>query len=134
MKRLLKLYRESDLGNITSWQEGVNLCVDRCTDYYNRHPMAMELILGSGVSREIQIADRTNNQLLAEQAGLFLSESTGMETPEGLLKRLEISLDIADAIWRHSYFEHRCITPFYISESKIALTSYMEQYLPRRSY
>lgn len=113
----------------TSWQDNLERDLQLTREFYQTHPLALELILGSSVSKDVRAADRANIARLANNAVENLQGSNKL--PNLPIQNLEIAIDIVDAIWSQSYYSHGEITDFYFRESYRAATSYMELYLPR---
>jgi AcrR family transcriptional regulator len=119
----------ADFGHCATWQDRLVHSLEIFRDFYKSNPLALELILGSEISKDVRAADRTNITRLANNAIRSLeSHYTGLKLP---IQQFEITIDIVDAIWSQSYYSHKEITPFYFIESIRASISYMELYLPR---
>ncbi len=116
-------------GPSSTWQEGLKHSLQLCREFYTTYPLALELILGSSVSKDVRGADRANITRLANNAMESLKGKNSI--PALPIQQLEISIDIVDAIWSQSYYSHGEITDFYFKESIRAAISYLELYLPR---
>ncbi|NIB42556.1 TetR/AcrR family transcriptional regulator [Pseudomaricurvus alkylphenolicus] len=129
LDRMTEKLMAADYSQNSTWQGNLEYGLTLTREFYQDYPLAMELILGSSVSKDVRIADRANVTRLAENAIQNLQErSGGMAIP---IEQLEISIDIVDAIWSQSYFSQGGITDFYFRESIRAATTYLELYLPR---
>ncbi|BFM14502.1 hypothetical protein R50073_06850 [Maricurvus nonylphenolicus] len=113
----------------TAWQDNFERDLQLTREFYHAHPLALELILGSSVSKDVRAADRANIARLANSAMESLRGKDNL--PNLPIQKLEIAIDIVDAIWSQSYYSHGEITDFYFKESFRAATSYLELYLPR---
>lgn len=129
--------QETELEPDLSWQEELRQGLIVCRRYYEINPQAAKLILSSSVSREVRISDRENVSRMAENAlaGSNLLEASASWPPgtthEDVLRRLEIMIDIVDAVWGQSFHYHREITDWYFEESVRAAIGYLELYLPK---
>lgn len=135
-RHLAALREQQDAATVdeaASWQEKLETGLEQVAAYYNANPQAMKLILGSGVSREIRAADRENVARMA--APLFAAFEHGIEPHDraAMALRMELAVDIVDAIWSHSYFLHERIEPFFIAEGHRAMVGYLELYFGRYS-
>lgn len=129
--------RDAETDADVNWQDKVRASLSVSRHYYEIHPQVAKLILSSGVSRDVRIADRANVKRLAEEAlANFAIPSQAANwipgsTEEDILRRLQITIDIVDAIWGQSFHYHAEITDFYFEESVRAMTRDLELYLPR---
>lgn len=131
MNNILLDQKESDFSQATCWQDALAIHIDSSAQYYQRHPQAMELIFGTGVSRESQAANRANNVSIVHLAIAMHSPLLNVNVTPELILRAEIAVDLSDSVFASSYFSHQNITPFYIEEAKRVVVGYLEQYLPR---
>lgn len=127
---IAKFAASADLSVCNNWQEAIEKSLNLSCEFYRQHPQAMELLLGSGASRETRGADRASITQLAEIAIQQLNKMDLIGISEELIRQMEIVIDIADAIWSQSYHHHKDITPFYERESIRAAVSYLGLYLP----
>jgi len=134
VQRYLGMITESaavaDFSGCDSWQLAMEMSLKLSCDFYRQHPQAMELILGSGASRETSAADRASITQLAKNGVQLLNQAGLTNTSKEMIRHMEIVIDIADAIWSQSYHHHKDITPFYERESIRAAVSYLGLYLP----
>jgi len=129
LNKVAEMHEEADNSSFTSWQQALEQGFIASSKFYQQYPHAMELILGSSVSREIRAADRENTTQLATSAVQRFKDSNLVGNLE--VFQFEIVINIVDAIWSQSYHNHNDITPLYLTESIRAATSYLELYLPR---
>ena len=129
--KLTELIAEVDLSQCSAWQGALETSFIAVCDFYRQYPHAGYLLLGAGVTWEISVADREIITLLAEGSVQKMEQLGLIDASDNLVCHLEITLDIADAVWRQSYHKHDEITPFFQQESIRAATSYLELYLPR---
>ncbi len=113
------------------WQARIRIALERSVEFYNSHPLAMELILGPGGSPDIRAADRKNVVKLAEPMLEHIGRYLAGFDPDEMKLRLELALDIVDAMLSHSYHLHGEITPFFLEEAHRAVVSYLELYIGR---
>jgi len=126
-------YADMDISDCRSWQQTVEKSCRFWTAFYNSHPHAMELLLGSGVIREVRESDRQIVTLIAERLQNRLRDMGLIDVNIQLEKQIEIAIEILDATWSRSYYSDGKITDFYLRESVIAVVAYLELYLPRYS-
>lgn len=126
-------YADMDISDCRSWQQIVEKSCQFWTAFYNSHPHAMELLLGSGVIREVRESDRQIVTLIAERLQNRLRDMGLIDVNIQLEKQIEIAIEILDATWSRSYYSDGKITDFYLRESVIAVVAYLELYLPRYS-
>lgn len=114
-----------------TWQERVVSGLSNIAAFYNARPLAMKLILGSTTTSELRAADRANVTKMAQP--LITSFHHILHGPHeaDMHARVELAIDIVDAVWSHSYYLHKKITPFFLEESVRASTNYLELYLGR---
>jgi len=129
LNKVAEMHEAADNTSFTNWQQALEQGFIASSEFYQQNPHAMELVFGSGVSREIRAADRENTTQLAQNAVQKFKDSNLV----GDLKvfQFEIVINIVDAIWSQSYQIHNDITPQYLTESIRAAISYLELYLPR---
>ncbi len=126
-------YADMDISDCQTWQQIVEKSCRFWTAFYNSHPHAMELLLGSGVIREVRESDRQIVTLIAERLQNRLRDMGLIDVNIQLEKQIEIAIEILDATWSRSYYSDGKITDFYLRESVIAVIAYLELYLPRYS-
>ncbi len=131
LRHLYKLTTEIDATTAKTWQQGLKSTLDRCKNYYNQHPHAMDLIFGAGAPREIRSLDRSIIQEQAKEIALLLSLSQGKKDLTVFVPHAEITLGIVDSVWSQSYHYHGKITDNYQSECYRAAIGYLEQYIPK---
>jgi AcrR family transcriptional regulator len=119
-----------------NWQDMLVLRHRNGARYLNRHPAALKLFMGAGVSVEVRTLDlRGNASLAARRADNMRQrfECTGLDRLEHWIA---LSIGLTDGIWAISYAEHGMITDDYIAEGSRAaiayLRCYLPEYLPRR--
>lgn len=128
---MTEAYTEIDLSDCQTWQQAVTKSCQFWVKFYNDHPYAMELLLGSGVSREVRESDRKIITLIAEHVLTRLKTLGFIDTNLELQKNLEIAIEMLDAVWGRSYYVEGKITEFYLKESMVAAIAYLELYIPR---
>lgn len=115
-----------------SWQDIVRLRQRHGARYLNRHPAALRLFMGAGVSVEVRNLDLRGNSALAVRRADDFREHFDCRGLDGLENWIAISIGLMDGIWAISYAEHGTITDDYVLESTLATISYLRCYLPER--
>lgn len=116
--------------NFPRWQDFFAAGIRSSVEYYNSHPAAMKLILGSQPFMEIHHGDSTTNRIITGrtlEAFRRMYELPYLQDPH---RKFLIALAIADAVWRTSFDEHGYITPVYEEESTRAVIAYLRTFLP----
>ncbi|MCB9954465.1 MAG: TetR/AcrR family transcriptional regulator [Parvularculaceae bacterium] len=114
----------------TSWQQ---LLEDRFAEagaFYNAHPAARKLILGTGLSSTIRALDLKFNGRAAARAIEELNTYFEMPQIPDFVERLTETIIISDAIWSLSVHRHGIITEEYHEQAKRARIAYCRTFLP----
>lgn len=112
------------------WQDMVRMRQRIGARYLNRHPAALRLFMGAGVSVEVRTLDLRGNATNAAARAADMRqrfECTGLDDLEHWLA---VSIGLMDGIWAISYAEHGTITDEYVIESTRASIAYLRCYLP----
>jgi AcrR family transcriptional regulator len=112
------------------WQDFVAAGHRVSVEFYNSHPAAMKLILGSQPFMEIHQSDSSVNRIVTDlMVGAFrrMYELPYIQDPH---RKFLIVLAIGDAVWRTSLDEHGYITPVYQEEATRAVIAYFRTFLP----
>ena len=133
LKALWEMQEATAMDADASWQAQLDSGLQQTAGYYNANPLAMRLILGSGVSSEIRAADRRNVTRIAAPLAAAFEHTIAGDDRAAMALRMELAVDIVDAIWSHSYYLHQRITPFFLEESRRAVVGYLELYFGRYS-
>jgi AcrR family transcriptional regulator len=98
--------------------------------YLNRHPAALRLFMGAGVSADVRNLDLRGNASLAEARAREFSTWFDCSGILDLEHRLAVSIGVMDGVWAISWSQHRQITDDYLAESTLAATAYLRCFLP----
>jgi AcrR family transcriptional regulator len=112
------------------WQDFVAAGHRVTVEYYNSHPAAMKLILGSQPFMEIHRSDSTTNRIVTEQTVEAFRRMYELPYIQDPHRKFLIVLAIGDAVWRTSLDEHGYITPIYEEEATRAVIAYFRTFLP----
>jgi len=124
------LAREPLLPPPAQWQEIVRIRQRNGAKYLNRHPAALRLFIGAGVSVEVRNLDLRGNAALATTRAEDFRTYFACDHLANLEKWLANSIGVMDGIWAISYAEHGSITEDYLVESMRAAIAYLRCYLP----
>ena len=127
---LLDLVRQASLETTSLENHVSHLEVMRATvAYYNQHPAARELILGSDYNTQIRHADLAANNSIALTIASSLSDSTHRNSALDLHLVGRTCVNICDAIWSLSVAETGKITAGHAREAERAITAYLSAVL-----
>jgi AcrR family transcriptional regulator len=112
------------------WQDFVAAGHRETVEYYNSHPAAMKLILGSQPFMEIRRSDSTTNRIVTDQTVEAFRRMYELPYIQDPHQKFLIVLAIGDAVWRTSLDEHGYITPAYEEEATRAVIAYFRTFLP----
>ncbi|MDF8334352.1 TetR/AcrR family transcriptional regulator [Novosphingobium cyanobacteriorum] len=118
------------LGPFTSWQELLGARFGEARDYYNTHPAARRLLLGSGLSATIRARDLDVDRQLAMHSIEDFRRHFHMPDQPELVERFTELLVINDAMWTLSVHRHDCITDAYDEQARRAREAYTRTFLP----
>lgn len=113
-----------------TWQDIIRQRQQGGVAFLNRHPAALRLFMGAGVSAEVRNLDLQGNAALAKTRAQEFRQWFDCSTIADLEARLAVSIGIMDGVWAISWSQHRRITDEYLSESVRASLSYLRCYLP----
>ncbi len=116
--------------NFPRWQDFVAAGHREAVEYYNNHPAAMKLILGSQPFMEIHRSDSTTNRIVTGQTVEAFRRMYELPYIQDPHRKFLIVLAIGDAVWRTSLDEHGYITPVYEEEATRAVIAYFRTFLP----
>ncbi|MBB3048110.1 AcrR family transcriptional regulator [Litorivivens lipolytica] len=111
-----------------AWQDVIGEVSDLVSNYYNTHPVAGVLILGSAASTESHKA----LQLTVLSLGRYvdrLMRTVGVRLPSGELDAKSLTVELGTACLRLSWFLHGRITDAYRAECKRAIMAYLNQFI-----
>ncbi|WP_132446611.1 TetR/AcrR family transcriptional regulator [Sulfitobacter indolifex] len=113
-----------------SWQEIIRRRQIGGVAYLNRHPAALRLFMGAGVSAEVRTLDLQGNASLSAIRSAEFRRWFDFSAVPDLEHRVGLSIGIMDGIWAISWSQHRRITEDYLTESIRASTCYLRCFLP----
>ncbi|HLZ82234.1 MAG TPA: TetR/AcrR family transcriptional regulator [Caulobacteraceae bacterium] len=116
--------------NYPRWQDFVAAGHRVTVEYYNSHPAAMKLILGSQPFMEIHRSDSTTNRIITNETVESFRRMYELPYIQDPHRKFLIVLAIGDAVWRTSLDEHGYITPVYEEEATRAVIAYFRTFLP----
>ncbi|MBL4766368.1 MAG: TetR/AcrR family transcriptional regulator [Rhodobacteraceae bacterium] len=112
------------------WQDIIHRRQISGAAYLNRHPAALRLFMGAGVSAEVRNLDLRGNASLAESRAREFRTWFDCSGILDLEHRLAVSIGVMDGIWAISWSQHRQVTDDYLAESTLAATAYLRCFLP----
>lgn len=110
------------------WEDVLGEVTDLVSDYYNSHPVAGVLILGSSASTESHKA----LQLTVLHLGRYvemLMRIIGVSLPSEEPDAKALTVELGTACLRLSWFLHGHISDAYRGECKRAMIGYLKQYI-----
>lgn len=109
------------------WREGVRTVVELAVEYHNTHPAARLLILGGAVTDTSYRAQETLLQRLGHMGRQAWEQKQGAipDSPDVFT----LSVDMAVACFRRSFFESGEITPAYRETAVQAMQVFLECFL-----
>jgi AcrR family transcriptional regulator len=116
--------------NFVRWQDFYAAGIKTSVEYYNSHPAAMKLILGSQPFLEIHRGDSSTNRIVSDRTIEALSRMYELPYIQDPHRKFMIAIAIGDAVWRTSFDEHGYITPVFEEESTRAVVAYLRTFLP----
>ncbi len=129
-KRLAEMARVDLDPAPETWQDIVRRRQRSGVAFLNRHPSALRLFMGAGVSAEVRTLDLQGNAALAASRAQEFRHWFDCSGIEDLEKYLAVSIGIMDGVWAISWSQHRRITDAFLNESILASVSYLRCYLP----
>ena len=117
-------------GDVSSWEDVVEIHFDRSRDFITENPSALILIIGPGRTWETRLKDAAGDIRLAKHMRdalnrFFVIPAT--PPPEQLLR---MAIQILNGLWELSVVEHGFVHDYYATETKIAACAYLRQYWP----
>ncbi|MFK4810974.1 TetR/AcrR family transcriptional regulator [Devosia sp. ZW T5_3] len=116
----------------SEWQDLIRMRQRNGARYLNRHPAALRLFMGAGVSVEVRHLDLRGNAALAVSRAEDLRQRFDCSGLLNLEFWLAVSIGIMDGIWAISYAEHGTIEDVYVAESSRAAIAYLRCFLPEQ--
>lgn len=113
-----------------TWQDIIRRRQRGGVAFLNRHPSALRLFMGAGVSAEVRTLDLQGNAALATQRAQEFRHWFDCSGIANLEKYLAVSIGVMDGVWAISWSQHRRITDEFLNESIRASISYLRCYLP----
>jgi AcrR family transcriptional regulator len=117
-------------GVVRRWQDLVAILQKRAVVYYNSHPAAMKLLLGSQPFMEIRHSDSTTNRIVSDRNFRTFRRMYKLPPIDDPQRKFLIGVAIGDAVWRTSFDEHGFITPEYEDEAIAAVVAFLRTFLP----
>jgi AcrR family transcriptional regulator len=113
-----------------TWQDIVRRRQQCGVSFLNKHPSALRLFMGAGVSAEVRTLDLQGNASLARLRAQEFQHWFDCAGIANLEKHLAVSIGLMDGIWAISWSQHRRITDEFLNESIRASVAYLRCYLP----
>lgn len=114
----------------TTWQNYLLARHAEGREYLNKHPAALRLFMGAGVSVEVRTLDLNGNTALAEVRAQQLRHHFDCRGLDDLAEWLAIAFGLIDGIWAISYANHGRISDYYLEESWHAAVAYLRRFMP----
>jgi AcrR family transcriptional regulator len=115
----------TELAESSDWRQLMTEALSKSRDFYNNNPVEMILALSPrSISKVVSL-----NKTIGRDVHALLVERANVSKAPKVGKCCEIAVDIADAVWRKSFFEHGKITPMYHREATAAVLLYLERVL-----
>lgn len=115
---------------VTCWQDIVRYRQRSGAEFLNRHPAALRLFMGAGVSVDVRNLDLMGNANLAQRRAAEFERLFDCSGISDLAHHIAISIGVMDGVWAISYSRHRYITDQFLAESTRAAVAYLRCYLP----
>ncbi|MFM9977131.1 MAG: TetR/AcrR family transcriptional regulator [Sphingomonadaceae bacterium] len=109
------------------WQAIIALLFRRAVRFYQQHPYAQTLVLGSDHSWQIRRADMANNRRLAQSVAQLIGDDFSHVTTAALIEAIVVSISMADGMFTLSIIEHGAVTPECGDEVALAVCAYLEK-------
>jgi AcrR family transcriptional regulator len=119
--------------DVMEWHQIIGVLQRRTIDFYDAHPYASALILGSDRSWYIRQYDLANNKAMAETIARLIQPYFAAVNSQSLLSAITTAISISDAVWALSVAEHGRIMPDYADDALLAVCSYLAAKLGGRS-
>ncbi|MDO9524369.1 MAG: TetR/AcrR family transcriptional regulator [Gemmobacter sp.] len=113
-----------------TWQDIVCRRQSMGVAFLNKHPAALRLFMGAGVSVEVRTLDLRGNETLSQRRTDEFQYWFDCAHIPKLKLHLALSIGLADGIWAISWTQTGLITPDYLRESQRASIAYLRCYLP----
>ncbi len=113
-------------------REAIGAVVDHSVSFYEANPVARLLILGGAVTDDSFRAQEMTIKHLGD-LGRAVWKDKGVRLPKGQPDVTTLSVDIATACFRRSYFEHGSITPAYRDAAVAAMIGFLMPYVDTAS-
>ncbi|MDF2231753.1 TetR/AcrR family transcriptional regulator [Albimonas sp. CAU 1670] len=113
-----------------TWQDLVRRRQRVGAGHLNRHPDALRLFMGAGVSAEVRMMDLRGNVAAGARRAREMRAAFRCGELEGLERWMAYAISIGDGVWALSWAEHRRITEAALEESCAAAVAYLRGYLP----
>lgn len=115
---------EQEIGRL-DWRDSVKAVIDHAIHFHNTHPVAALLILGGAVTDESYRAQEMTIQRLSD-LGRNAWSRKGLDLPRKPVDVLTLSVELAVACFRRSFFEHNKVTREYRDAAVTAMTQFLE--------
>ncbi|WP_162932424.1 TetR/AcrR family transcriptional regulator [Solimonas sp. K1W22B-7] len=109
-------------------REAIAAVVDHSVSFYEANPVARLLILGGAVTDDSFRAQEMTIKHLGD-LGRAVWTQKGVRLPNGPPDVTTLSVDIATACFRRSFFEHGSITPAYRDAAVAAMMNFLLPYV-----
>jgi AcrR family transcriptional regulator len=122
--------RAEELGRM-SWREAIRAIIEHAVKFHNERPVARLLILGGAVTDDSYRAQEITIERMGS-LGRALMKSNGINLPTDP-DIATLSVDIAVACLRRSFFNHGRITPAYRDAAVQAMIDFLAPYVGRQA-
>jgi len=113
-----------------TWQEIIRWRQQNGVLFLNRHPSALRLFMGAGVSAQVRTLDLQGNASLSALRAAEFRRWFDCSAIADLEEHLAISIGMMDGIWALSWSRHKRVTDAFLEESIRASVAYLRCFLP----
>ncbi len=126
----LTAFAAAEPPQVTTWQQLMAVRFGAAQAYYNAHPAARRILLGSGLSAAIRARDLEIDRQLAQSCIDELCTLFIIPEIPALIERFTELLVINDALWTLSVHRHGFITDAIEEQARRAREAYTRTFLP----
>lgn len=122
-----------DADSVHSWQDAVGAALDYWVEAYRSEPGFRALRFGDVLDLRPRTGDVTNNGVVAAAIGASLSTRHGVAAGDDLQFRLEVALELSDALLARAFAFKRNGDDRFIDEARTTARQYLAQHLVEAS-
>lgn len=115
---------------IREWPDIIYMITEIGQKFYQDHPHAAPLIIGSYRTTDIYASDKSFNERMAGQVLETFEQHFRLPPVDNIDHKFLVVVEIADAVWAVSLRAHGMITDEFNTEARRAILGYLSNYLP----